>query len=234
MGAGATTQRQMVNDFRQNQLDKMMKASTDAEKLALFNELQIKLKSGSKPSKSDERHKAASKLQARQRGKMARSVARGGDDLKAVFRKFATFGKSKRQAGSGDAIDSSRFRKMLKESKVICKKFNNTDSDMTHTSCKTKGQKTLTFDEFLNKALPKIAAKLGVEEGEVAFKISNGGPQNSGTKAEYSKFYDDKKTWTGVATRGGPSTSGDQITLSGMMDRSGADARGVGSNSGRA
>jgi len=222
-----------VSDFKNNYEGKMKSASTDADKLALFNEMQKKLTGGGTRSKRDERHSAASKLQARQRGRQARCVASKGDDLKIVFTKFCNFGKSKRQAGSGDEIDSTRFRKMLKESRCLHKKkFNQTSCDMTHTSCKTKGSKMLTFNQFVSKAIPKIAAAWGVEEAEIAWKIANGGPQNSGTKAEYSKFYDDKETWTGVATRGGPSTAGDQITLSKMMDRSDADVRGLGSNSG--
>jgi len=201
-------------------------ATTDAEKLALFNAMQGKLQN-KKASKADERNNAASKLQARTRGRNARCVAKGGDDVKAVFTKFANFGKSKRQAGGGDDIDSSRFRKMMKESKLLHKKkFNKTSCDMLHTSCKAKGSKKMTFNEFITKGVPKVAKAWGVEEAEIAYKIANGGPQNSGTKAQYSKFYDDKETWTGVATRGGPSTTGDQITLSGMMDRKEADVRG--------
>lgn len=233
MGAGASAgaTKGVIRDFRQNDYAAFCEASTDSEKIALFNKVQSKLKS-LKPTKADQRHAAATKLQAQHRGKAARSVAKGGDDLKVVFMKFASFGKSKRQRGI-DAIDNTRFRKMMKESKLLHKtKFNKTSCDMLHTSCKTKGQKTMTFNEFLDKAMPKIAAAWGVEEGEIAFKIANGGPENSGTKAEYSKFYDDKNTWTGVATRGGPSTSGDQITLSKMMDRSDANVRGIGANSG--
>eukprot|EP00940_MAST-03C_sp_MAST-3C-sp2_P000889 g889.t1 len=222
MGAGASTAKK--SSIR----EKIKKACTDEEKIAIVNELQKMI------SHEDERHKSARKIQAVHRGKAARSVAKNGDDLQVVFAKFANFGKSHNQRGAGDSIDSTRFRKMLKESKIIHKKkFDNTACDMLHTSCKTKGAKVLTFTEFLEKALPKIAEAWGVDEGEIAFKIANGGPKNSGTKADYNKFYDDKSTWTGVATRGGPSTNDDRITLSKMMDRSDADVRGVGANKGR-
>ena len=53
------------------------------------------------------------------------------------------------------------------------------------------------------------------------------GPQSSGTKAQYNKFYDDKTTWgEGVAAHGGPSTTDSGITLSNLADRSAADVRG--------
>ena len=115
------------------------------------------------------------------------------DDLMIVFGKFANFGKSRIRGLETRSV--SRFRKMIKESKLLHKKkFSNTDCDMTHTKCRSKGEKLLTFTEFLEKALPIIAKAHEVEEAEIAFKIANGGPQNSGTKADYSKFYDDKST----------------------------------------
>lgn len=202
-------------------------ANTDEEKLKLFNDLQEKLLQAKK-------HEGARKLQAMHRGKSVRCIAKKGDDLRVVFAKYANFGKSKNQRGNGDAIDSTRFRKMLKDSHLIHKKkLSNTACDMIHVKCKTKGEKLLTFVEFLEKAIPEIAQKHGMEEGEVAQRICEGGPTTNATKAEYNKFYDDKATWTGVATRGGPSTNDNRLTLSKMMDRSAADVRGIGKNAGQ-
>jgi len=222
MGAGAST---ALNKEKREQIKN---AKTDEEKLKLFEEFQKRI------VEDELKHHHAKKIQKVARGRAARTIVSDGDDLKVVFAKFANFGKSKHQRGAGDAIDSTRFRKMMKESKLIHnKKFSRTDCDMTHTKCVEKGQKLLTFTDFLEKAIPIIAQKWEVEEPEIAYKIANGGPQNSGTKAEYSKFYDDKNTWTGVATRGGPSTQDDKLTLAKMMDRSEADVRGIGANSGR-
>ena len=221
MGAGASTA------LDQKKREEIKNAKTDEEKLKLFEEFQKRI------VEDELKHHHARKIQKVARGRATRTVAKSGDDLMIVFAKFANFGKSKNQRGSGDAIDCTRFRKMIKESKLLHKKkFSNTDCDMTHTKCRSKGEKLLTFTEFLEKALPIIAKAHEVEEAEIAFKIANGGPQNSGTKADYSKFYDDKSTWTGVATRGGPSTDDHVITLSKMMDRSEADVRGIGANSG--
>lgn len=223
MGAGAST---ALNESKRKEIKN---AKTDEEKLKLFEEFQKRI------IEDELKHQHAGKIQKVVRGKNARKVAKSGDDLQIVFAKFANFGKSKNQKGPGDSIDSTRFRKMMKDSKLIHKKkFKNVDCDMCHTKCKTKGEKLMTFTEFLEKALPIIAEKHGVEEGEIAFMITNSGPSKSGTtKADYSKFYDDKSTWTGVATRGGPSTDDKVLTLSKMMDRSDADVRGIGSNSGR-
>ena len=53
-------------------------------------------------------------------------------------------------------------------------------------------------------------------------------PQNSGTKADYSKFHDDRSTWTGVALEGGPSTIDAKPTLASQANRdNAADVRGV-------
>ena len=53
-------------------------------------------------------------------------------------------------------------------------------------------------------------------------------PKNSGTKADYSKFHDDKTTWTGVALEGGPTTIDHKPTLQSQANRdNSADVRGV-------
>ena len=57
--------------------------------------------------------------------------------------------------------------------------------------------------------------------------VAVGGPKSSGTVAAANKFHDDKKNYTGVHSKGGPSTNDSRITLSSLMDRSNADARGV-------
>ena len=71
----------------------------------------------------------------------------------------------------------------------------------------------------------QVADKLGITMDELLARVA--GPQSSGTKAQYNKFYDDKSTWgAGVAANGGPSTNDKGITLSNLADRSAADVRG--------
>lgn len=57
---------------------------------------------------------------------------------------------------------------------------------------------------------------------------SSGGPVLTGTKAQATKFHDDKSLYTGVYAQGGPSTVDGKVSdLSQLADRSGADVRGV-------
>ena len=85
----------------------------------------------------------------------------------------------------------------------------------------------MSFELFTSKALPQIAGKVGATADELKAKILSGGPQSSGTKAQYNKFHDDKTTWTATAVAGGPTTIDNAITLSNLADRSAADVRGV-------
>lgn len=219
-----------------------MKAESRQQKLELMAALQRAVRNSS-IGKEDQ---AASKLQAMQRGKSARNPVKGGMDLKAVFSMFANYGKSSKQKGAGDMIESSKFRKMMKSSGFICKgmsikkkdkgrKINGNMCDQEFVEYCQKGsmstKKKMHYNDFIAVGVPQLAELLtgGDMEEFCRLLASNGKPKASGggTKAEYTKFYDDKSTWTGVATRGGPSTTGDQITLSGMMNREEAGVRGV-------
>lgn len=57
------------------------------------------------------------------------------------------------------------------------------------------------------------------------------GPNFKGTKAEYTKFHDDKNTYTGVYKEGGPTTvdkgKGKIADLSDLANRKEANVRGV-------
>ena len=101
-GAGASEQKQWG--------ERIMKAESRQQKLEVFAALQRAVRNSS-IGKEDQ---AASKLQAMQRGKSARNPVKGGMDLKAVFSMFANYGKSSKQKGAGDMIESSKFRKMMK------------------------------------------------------------------------------------------------------------------------
>jgi hypothetical protein len=67
---------------------------------------------------------------------------------------------------------------------------------------------------------------MSAEEVE-AFLVGAGGPQWSGTRAEATRFHDDKSHYTGVHAHGGPSTVDRGQDLSDLADRSAANVRGV-------
>ena len=146
-------------------------------------------------------------------------------ELQQHFIAFASFG-----TGHQTEMDSSKFTKMLKECKIIDnKKFTGTDADMIFTKVKTKGARKITFNEFVDKALPEIATKLKSTPDAVASQIASHAPQSSGTKADAVKFHDDKDQYTGVYAAGGPTNVDRNAgSLSGVVDRRvGNDVRGV-------
>jgi hypothetical protein len=193
--------------------DLIMSAESKSDQLEAFRRIKTDVK----------RFFAATKIQASARGKMARNPQKGAD-LQETFLKYARYGK-----GTSTVItemDGKRFQKFCKENKLLHRrKFNNNAADLLFTSVKNKGTKVITFRQFKDQALPKVAAKLGITMDELLARVS--GPQSSGTKAQYNKFYDDKSTWgEGVAANGGPSTIDGGITLSNLADRSASDIRG--------
>ena len=89
-----------------------------------------------------------------------------------------------------------------------------------------QGQRRINFDGFLS-ALFRIAEKKGQPLEEVVSHILNaGGPTVKCTKTDYVKFHDDKSTYTGVYSRGGPTNVDPSKDLSSLLDRSEADVRG--------
>ena len=146
-----------------------------------------------------------------------------GGDLKSIFQSFAN-GKSE--------MESKQFSKLVKECKLIDKKFTINDVDIVFSKVKVKGLKTITFPDF-ERALAEIAKKKGTTKDAVAATIQkHGAATYKGTKADYVKFHDDKNLYTGVYARGGPSTvdagrGGMVSDISQTCNRSAADVRGV-------
>lgn len=148
----------------------------------------------------------------------------GKNDLFSVFQKYTKTGE----------LDGKSFAKLMKDAKLLDKKYTSTDVDLLFAKIVTKGLRTISFDQF-KKGLEAAATKKGVTYDDVANKILAElaeGPKFAGTKADYVKFHDDKSTYTGVYAKGGPTTvdigAGGKISdLSQLADRSGADVRGV-------
>jgi hypothetical protein len=145
-------------------------------------------------------------------------------ELQHHFEAFASFG-----GAHSKEMDNSHFSKMMKECGLIDKVFTTTDVDMLFTKVKAKGERKITFQQFVDSVIPAIAAKKGLTEEQVAERIGGAAPQSSGTKAEATRFHDDKSAYTGVYKAGGP-TNVDRNAgnLSGVVDRRvDADVRGA-------
>ena len=146
-----------------------------------------------------------------------------GGGLKGIFQSFAN-GKPE--------MESKQFSKLVKECKLIDKKFTNNDVDIVFAKVKVKGSKTIAFGDFEN-ALAEIAKRKGTTKDAVVAAIQkHGGATYAGTKADYVKFHDDKNLYTGVYARGGPTTvdagrGGMVSDISQTCNRSAADVRGV-------
>ena len=143
--------------------------------------------------------------------------------MQDIFKSFA--------AGKNE-MESKQFQKLVKECKLIDKKFTQNDVDIVFSKVKVKGLKTITFGDFEN-ALAEIAKKKGTTKDKIEEQIKkHGSATYAGTKADYVKFHDDKSQYTGVYARGGPTTvdagrGGMVSDISQTCNRSKADVRGV-------
>ena len=143
--------------------------------------------------------------------------------MQDIFKSFAA-GKTE--------MESKQFQKLVKECKLIDKKFSINDVDIVFSKVKVKGLKTITFPDF-NRALEEIAKKKGTTKDKIEEQIKkHGSATYAGTKADYVKFHDDKSQYTGVYARGGPTTvdagrGGMVSDISQTCNRSKADVRGV-------
>ncbi len=91
-----------------------------------------------------------------------------------------------------EEIDSARFVKLCKDSKLIGKGLTATDVDLFFLKAKAKGSRKASFEQFV-QALSLIADKKGKTLDEIVGQVmSAGGPTNSGTQTSYVKFHDDK------------------------------------------
>ena len=143
--------------------------------------------------------------------------------MQDIFKSFAA-GKTE--------MESKQFQKLVKECKLIDKKFTQNDVDIVFSKVKVKGLKTITFGDFEN-ALAEIAKKKGTTKDKIEEQIKkHGAATYAGTKADYVKFHDDKSTYTGVYAKGGPSVvdagrGGMVSDISQTCNRQAADVRGV-------
>ena len=94
-------------------------------------------------------------------------------------------------------MDNVKFVKCCRDSRLIGRKFTTTAADLCFTKVKKKGERRISYVEF-RWACDQIASASGRTYEEVTEMMLRGGPSSSGTHAEYTKFYDDKSTYTGA------------------------------------
>jgi hypothetical protein len=108
---------------------------------------------------------------------------------KAVFTAFA-----------GQDMDGKEFAKFCKDNKLVGHGMQKTDVDLIFAKVVPKGKRRMDFNMF-QEACRHIASKRNQSNGDIQNIVaSSEGPTLVGTKTEYSKFYDDKSTYTGAAT----------------------------------
>ena len=151
--------------------------------------------------------------------------------MQDIFTAFTRYGKSQKQMASLSSaeMDGRTLVKMAKQAKLINKKLRANDVDLLFAKHKTKGKKTINFGQF-REVLKGIAARTKSTAEKVEQQVIYAGmPKSpSATKADKVKFHDDKSQYTGVHAKGGPDTkSSGQVNMSGLLDRSAADVRGV-------
>jgi len=155
------------------------------------------------------------------------------DELKITYMNFVTFGD---KANAGLMIGKV-WAKLCKDCGLIDKNLTSAHVDLTFNAIKQKGARTITFKVFCDGL-----DKLGQYKYPAEFKSGGAAvttpklvelinkqkvPVSTGTKAQANKFHDDKKLYTGVHAKGGPTTTDNTITLSSLANRSPANARGL-------
>ena len=95
-----------------------------------------------------------------------------GGPLHSLYIDFCSFGSSL----VADEMDGAKFAKFCRDSKLITKKFTSTDVDIIFAKSKTKGQRKITYAQFVS-ALTLCAESKGMELGVLVEKVLEvGGP----------------------------------------------------------
>merc|ERR1711964_62029 len=125
-------------------------------------------------------------------------------ELRAIYVAFCSFGKG----NECKLMDGKTFTKALKDSKIITakkSKVTTTDSDITFAKIVVKGKRKITYLTFV-KGIKELAKRSKQSADSLfALVLKAGGPTARGTKAADVRWAK-KENFTGVATRGGPST----------------------------
>merc|ERR1719199_284947 len=101
-------------------------------------------------------------------------------------------------AGPGAELDGKELLKMCEDCHLICKKFTKQDVDVTFSGIARKLKK-IGFEQFKDIVRSIAKKSTNSDVGAIQQKIAAcDGPHLKATRAEYSKFHDDKSTFTGA------------------------------------
>mmetsp|Transcript_5622 Transcript_5622/g.14251 ORF Transcript_5622/g.14251 Transcript_5622/m.14251 type:complete len:792 (+) Transcript_5622:219-2594(+) len=121
------------------------------------------------------------------------------ESLHEIYLSFCGFGSgSGAGAGGNDRLDGAKWAKLCRDTQLQNKKtFTSVSVDIVFSKVKARGERRIDFEEFKD-AISMVAEMKGVTFEVLCTMIkTTGGPQFSGTKAEFNKFAD-PSTFTGA------------------------------------
>ncbi len=134
-------------------------------------------------------------------------------------------------SGSTHEINERTFQKLYQEAHVMDSDLEKEDLIAIFKKVKPQGAMKIGYEEF-KESVKLAAAKKKIPQLIFESILSKShGPKARGTTPEKIRFHDDKTTFTGVHTKGGPTNvdKGHTIIgdLSDLANRKEADVRGV-------
>mmetsp|Transcript_29164 Transcript_29164/g.82238 ORF Transcript_29164/g.82238 Transcript_29164/m.82238 type:complete len:896 (-) Transcript_29164:675-3362(-) len=117
-----------------------------------------------------------------------------------IFLAFCNYGTRQETV----EMDGSHFSKFCRDCRLVGKDLSSTEVDLLFARVKTKGQRRIVYEEFV-EALTLLADKKKMSLKQLTDGVlSSGGPATTATRAMYNRLHDDKANYTGVYARGGP------------------------------
>ncbi len=133
-------------------------------------------------------------------------------------------------SGSTHEVNERTFVKLYQEAHVLDSDLSKDDLHLFFNKVKGQGQIKIGYEQF-KTTVGLAAAKKKIPPSTFEGILSKShGPKCRGTTPERVRFHDDKKTYTGVYAKGGPTTvDTDRVVseLANLVNRKEADVRGV-------
>jgi len=101
-----------------------------------------------------------------------------------------------RAFGGADGADGREMMKLCTECNLFDKNYTKNDCDVVFAKVAQKARRL--NDEQFTSFMRLVAKKKGVPTSQVQTAVQGHTPETHGTTAEYSRFHDDKSTYTGA------------------------------------